>query len=288
MSSSYTALGFVLQETGENETVWGDTLNVSALSLIDAAIRGRVEFALSGSKTLTSTNGVDTEGRKAILHATSGTGGTVTIPGYSKAYFVINDTTGSVVITSGGADNATFVAGDSGLAVCDGAGAVRKIQSNDFAGERLTNVGSPTTSSDAVTKAYADALAFGSTVGDFPGLTGNGGRALVVNTAETAPQWDVGPIPKAANFTADRGGFYLVNTVSGAVTATLPANPQNGDVIRFADGGYLLATGGWSVNALTIDRNSKTIMGLAENRTATTRGLAFGLTYQSGDWRVIP
>jgi hypothetical protein len=287
MADGYTELGFILQETGANETVWGGYLNSSALNLIDQAIRGRVAFALSGTKTLTSTNGVDTEGRKAILHATSGTGGTVTVPGYSKLYVVINDTAGPLIITAGGATNVTFQAGDSGLVACDGAGTVKKVQTNDFGASRLTNVGSPTATTDAVTKAYADALVFGSVVGEFPALPGNGGRALKVQADESAPLWDVGPQVKSADFTADRGASYLVNTASAAVTATLPASPQNGDVIRFADGGFLLSTGGWATYALTIARNGKTIMGLAENMTATTRALSFGLTYQSGDWRVI-
>jgi hypothetical protein len=194
MASGYTALGFILQETGENETTWGAFLNSGGLSLIDAAIRGRVAFVLSGSKILSSTNGVDTEGRKAILHATSGTGGAVTIPGYSKIYVAINDTAGDMVITAGGAENATFSAGESGLAVCDGEGGVLRLQTTNFAGLQVI-VGSPLSDFAAATKKYVDDTAFEVAAGNLPGQTGKAGKFL--GTDGATPSWS-SPFPDQA------------------------------------------------------------------------------------------
>lgn len=177
MPSTYTALGFNKQASGENENTWGEVLNDEAIELIDAAIRGRTAFALSGSKTLTSTNGVANEARAAILHITSGTGGTVTIPDLSKLYVVINEASGSVTISAGGVNTAIVNAGETAQVASDGMATVRKVLYSDFAGERLTNVGNPVDDQDAATKAYVDNIAFDAV--DLPGQdTATDGAAL--------------------------------------------------------------------------------------------------------------
>lgn len=160
MPSSYTDLGFNKQASGENENTWGDILNDEAIELIDDAIRGSTAFTLSGSKTLTNTQGVANEARAAILHITGGTGGTVTIPSYSKLYVVINQASGDVIISAGGATTATVAAGETAQVAADGLTAVRKVRYTDFGGARLTSVGNPSENDDAATKAYVDAQAF--------------------------------------------------------------------------------------------------------------------------------
>jgi hypothetical protein len=285
MPSGYTPLGFIEMVTGEDETVWGAKLNAQALALIDEAIRGRAAFVLSGAKLLTSTNGVDTEGRKAILHATSGTGGTVTIPGYSKLYAAINDTTGDMVITSGGATNATIASGNGAIVACDGAGSVVALQTSDFGGSRLTNVGSPTAPSDAATKAYVDEQAFAGTIGAFPGMPGNGGRPLILRPDESAPMWSVGPVRKATSFTAERGGSYIVDTTSGVVTGSEPAGSLSGDVLSFSDGGANSSSAGWAANRFIFDPGSHTVMGTSGVLNCRVRGASFSLSLQSGDWQ---
>lgn len=126
MTSTYTTLGFNKQGAGDGANVWGDVLNEEVFDLVDEAIRGRAAFALSGTVTLTNTNGESGQARCAMLHATSGTGGTVIIPTFSKLYVVWNQSTGNMVVSTGGATTATVEAGDLTLIFSDGA-SVRQL-----------------------------------------------------------------------------------------------------------------------------------------------------------------
>jgi hypothetical protein len=122
MPSSYTTSArFTLQATGENNNTWGVILNSGVFQLVDDNINGRLAFALSGAKTLSTNLGATDEGRMAFLDVTGGIGGTVTIPAVSKGYFAHNGATGDVVISAGGALSATFAANDAGPVFSDGA-----------------------------------------------------------------------------------------------------------------------------------------------------------------------
>ena len=108
------------QGTGENTGTWGTKLNTATIDLIDAALDGRTAFSLSGSKTLTSTNYAADESRMRFLDITGGSGGTVTIPSLEKWYLIRNSASGAVSFTTGGGDNVTIDAGDTGMIACDG------------------------------------------------------------------------------------------------------------------------------------------------------------------------
>lgn len=120
MASTYTSLGLTRQGTGDNVNLWGTILNDETITLIDEAIRGRAAFALTGTVTLTATAAVSNQARCMLLHATSGTGGTVTIPAISKLYIVWNQSTGNMIVTTGGATTATLETGDLTVIFCDG------------------------------------------------------------------------------------------------------------------------------------------------------------------------
>lgn len=181
MPSSYTASArYTLQATGENLSVWGVILNNGVFQLVDDNVNGIESFALSGAKMLTSVNGATDEARKAILNITGGTGGTITIPSVSKLYVVLNASAGDVILTTGGATNATVKAGEKCFVACD-ASAVKRVQGTDFGSARLTNVGYPSASTDAASKQYADDLAFTANAGILPAQTGNAGKLLGTN-----------------------------------------------------------------------------------------------------------
>jgi hypothetical protein len=102
MPSSHTPLNRLeMQNPGENDNQWGDILNERTIALIDTALDGWTKFALSGPKTLTEADGEPDEARARVVHVTSGTGGTVTIPAVEKVYMVFNQATGSVTLTVG-------------------------------------------------------------------------------------------------------------------------------------------------------------------------------------------
>jgi len=86
------------------------------------------------------------------------------------------------------------------------------------------------------------------------------------------------------NTAAIPNASYFVDTTSGAITVTLPAEPQIGDVVRIFD-----ARSNFDTTALTVDRNGKLVMGAADNLTVNTEGAAFELVYHSSatGWRVF-
>lgn len=174
------------QAAGSNLNTWGETKLNDAFDRFDTAIAGWFTKALTGNYTLTSANYVADEARTAMLKFT-GTGAyQVTIPSVSKQYTVWNATTGNLTITTGGGVTAIVKSGEIVVVVCD-ASNVYKEKLTDFGGSVLTSIGTPTNSTDAVTKAYADALVFASMTGTFPGQGGQSGKYL--STDGTNPLW---------------------------------------------------------------------------------------------------
>lgn len=102
----------------------------------------------------------------------------------------------------------------------------------------------------------------------------------------------VQPIPLGAalpieiqttNFNADSNKAYFCNTTSSTITLLLPLNPVMGDTVRVFD-----VAGAFDTNNLTIGRNGKPIMGLAEDLTVSTEGAAFDLVFYDDvqGWRL--
>jgi hypothetical protein len=89
---------------------------------------------------------------------------------------------------------------------------------------------------------------------------------------------------KSANFTAEVGEAYAVDTTSSVVSATLPANPAQGDVIFFAD-----ARGTWMTNAVTILRNGNKIEASNVNFSNNASGSFFSVVYidSTTGWRIL-
>lgn len=171
MAAGYTPNGLNKQTPGTNDNAWGDVLNDEVIQLVDEFIAGRAAFTLSGSKTLTSTNGVSNEARMAILHITGGTGGDVVIPARSKLYLVFNEASGPVTVGPSGGVTTEVVATEASLVFCDGTDAY------------TMGVGGGSW------KAYVDEQAFAALTGDLPGQTGNAGKML--GTDGTVASWQL-------------------------------------------------------------------------------------------------
>lgn len=169
MAAGYTPNGLNKQTPGTNDNAWGDVLNDEVIQLVDEFVAGRASFTLSGTKTLTSTNGVSNEARMAILHVTGGTGGDVVIPARSKLYLVFNQASGDVRLAPSGGVAATVNATEAVLVMCDG---------TDCYSLGING---------ASWKEYVDAQAFAALAGDLPGQTGNSGKVL--STDGTTAAW---------------------------------------------------------------------------------------------------
>lgn len=276
--------GNELQAAGEGLNVWGAPKLNTVITNLAFMIAGRVTYACNGSYTPTTTNYVANEFR-AFIHDVTGTGGAITMPARPFVKLFRNGSAGTITVSCGGA-SATIQTGRSALVWSDSTDCFR-FWDSDAGGARLTNLGSPVASADAVTKAYADNLALSGMPGTFPGETGNEGRFIQVQSDGTGVQWDLGWITKTANFTADRGGRYGVNTTSGPVTVTLPTTCQDGDTFWFMDDGYNVGAAGWSLNNMVVDPNGLTIMGDPTNMDCQDDGAGFGLKYRAGDFRIV-
>lgn len=264
-------------ETGTHEESWGEDLNEDVIDLIDESQDGVTSFAVSGSVTLSSTDFVSNQARHRVLVISSGSGGTVTIPGRQKNYLVMVDTsvTGDTIFTTGSGRTATvkYSATTRNLVaiVCDGTNVDHQFDKTLY----------------DLLKDYADALAFATQAGDYPALTGNQGKALGVNAAGNSVEWRYSRAPFTnvnSNITLAIGGNYRVDT-SAARTLTLPAASGlevAGDHIVVAD-----KTGSAATNNITINRDgSDTIDGDTSFVIDVAKG-AVTLCAVSGGWEVL-
>jgi hypothetical protein len=191
MPSSYsTSFRFNLQAPGENLNTWGTNLNAGVFQLIEDALAGAVSLSLSGPTALTSVNGATDQARCMALNITGGTGGTITVPGVRKLYFVRNAASGAVIVTTGAGATASFASGEVGFCYSpDGTNFYRTTTATNFGGVTLTNLGAPSANTDAATKGYVDGVAFAMAAGSLPGQTGNAGKALITNG--TVASWGI-------------------------------------------------------------------------------------------------
>jgi len=88
----------------------------------------------------------------------------------------------------------------------------------------------------------------------------------------------------SANFQANKGEGWFVDTSGGAVTVTLPASAQIGDSVRIID-----LVGTFDTNNCTINRNGHNIMGLAQDLTLSVEHQGIGLVYANATygWKLI-
>lgn len=127
MPSSYTSnLGMELPADGEQDGVWGDVVNDNS-NILDRAINGSLSLSLSGtSSTLTTSDGVLSDGQYKLLVLGGSPSGTHTITiapnDAQKIYLVRNTTAQSVVFTQGSGGNVTIATGDSGIIYANGGG----------------------------------------------------------------------------------------------------------------------------------------------------------------------
>lgn len=281
MPSSYSSsLRFVLQATGEGLNVWGQILNDGAIALIDSSIAGRAAFALSGSKTLTSSNGASDEARQMILDITSGSGGTITAPAVSKVYLVRNASSGNVTMTTGGGTTTTIAAGTIAWVMCDGTN-FRLAVTTDFQGARLVNVGTATVSTDGVNKAYADGIlasanSYTDSValasGNLPSTVGQDQKYLFVSAG--TPSWQ----PLTGPFTGN---------LTGNVTGNLTGN-SNGTHTGAVSGTTVSASGGFTGNLVGNVTGNVTGNASTSTTSVTTTNLNDGYAYTRTPSTVAP
>lgn len=121
-------LGLALPTTGDLSGTWGTTVNDSITGLIDSAVAGTTTLSTDADITLSTTNGSANQARNAVLLCTGARTSikTITAPAQSKAYIVINNTTGGYAVKLVGAGPTT------GIAVLPGFKALVAWDGSDF------------------------------------------------------------------------------------------------------------------------------------------------------------
>jgi microcystin-dependent protein len=128
MPSTYTSnLGIEKPGDGEQDGVWGATVNENS-DILDRAVNGVLSLTLTGTaSTLTTSDGILSNGQYKLLVLTGTPSGTHTITispdDAQKIYYVRNTTAQSVVFTQGSGGNYTLLANDSAIIYANGVGA---------------------------------------------------------------------------------------------------------------------------------------------------------------------
>ena len=127
MPSTFTNnAGIELPADGEKDGVWGDVTNLN-MQIIDRLTNGVGAVSLTGTThTLTTANGVLSDGQYALVvfgGTPSGTNTVTIVPNDAeKTYLIRNTTSEDVVITQGSGGNATVSAGKGAIVYANGAG----------------------------------------------------------------------------------------------------------------------------------------------------------------------
>jgi hypothetical protein len=282
MPSSYTSnLGIELPADGEQDGVWGDVVNEN-MNILDRAINGSVTLSLSGtSSTLTTSDGILSNGQyKALILGGSPSGThTITIApnDAQKIYYVYNLSGQSVVLSQGSGTTVTVATGDSALVYSDGGGGTAGVvnltdhfamSSVKITGGAISGV-SLSTSSATVTGGTINGTTVGASTassGAFTTLSASGATALSGTTTLTA-QLGLG----GANY----GTSGQVLTSQGAGSAPAWASPPS-----FPSGGIII----WSGSSASIP--SGWVLCNGANSTPDLRDrfiVGAGSTYAVGD-----
>ena len=174
------------QELGTNTNTWGDGKLNEVIDAIDQALDGVESIALTGDKTLTSTNYTTSdESLNRVLKFTGALGAavTVTLPSVEHWYIVINAAGAQVTVKTAAGAGVTMPNGGIALVYCDASdvincaptqipGALTVAGGLTLAGAmtvagKISGVTAGTANTDAVNKAQMDvAIATQLTSGD--------------------------------------------------------------------------------------------------------------------------
>ena len=136
MASTYTTnTGIEKPGSGEQSGTWGDTTNTN-FDIIDDALNGVISIALTGDKTVTTSQGATGEGTHKVLVFTGslGSGATITIApnDAQKIYLVQNNSGQTLTFSQDSGANATVGNGEMAWIFADGAGSGAAVTAASF------------------------------------------------------------------------------------------------------------------------------------------------------------
>jgi len=149
MASTYTGnTGLEKIGSGEQAGAWGTTTNTN-FDIIDDALNGVLSITVSGNTTLTTSDGVLSNGHHKVILLIDNVSGafnlTIAPNDVQKLYFIKNATDQIATILQGGGSGttATLAAGTSGIIYADGTGSNANVGtiSTDLLGDTSPQLG---------------------------------------------------------------------------------------------------------------------------------------------------
>jgi hypothetical protein len=278
MASTFTTnTGIEKIGDGEKSGLWGQTTNLN-FDIVDRALNGSTPIVLSGTThTLTTSDGVLSDGQYAVLVFTGALSApnTVTIAPNTaqKTYWVRNTTSENVILSQGSGANVTVPPGATKAVYTDGAGASAAVVDLTavFFGTATISGGAINGTSVGATTASSGAFTTLSSVSDISvnGLTvGYGAGSVINNTA-------VGRDALSSN----SGGFQ--NTAVGS--DALSSNTSGIQNTAVGESALLLVTSGQENTAL----GEGALLGLTTGSLNTAVGRNAGASISTGSGNTI-
>ena len=137
MPSTYSpSLKIELIGNGEQSGTWGQTTNNNLGTLIEQAITGVGQLAITGDTILTNYNGLPDEARNAVLvfSGSLSAPANITAPSVEKTYIVTNNSGANVTIKTTGGNGVVIGNGLSSLIYCDGTNFYTAVNVNSVIG----------------------------------------------------------------------------------------------------------------------------------------------------------
>jgi len=260
---------FIADENGNEQIIFQTTASaVNQFDITNAATGNNPIFEATGGD---SNVGIDIKpkGTGEVVVGTGAAAATVTSKGAFDLVLDTNEGTNSGNITIVDAANGNIQLTPNGTGYTElvgntNPGAIRFNCENNSHGVTIKGPAHSASATYTLTLPTSDGNAD-------EVLKTDGSGVLSWGVAAGGTSWQT---IKTSGFTAAAGEGYFCNTTSGAFTATLPASPSLGDEVTFVD---YAAT--FDTNNLTVGRNSKPIMGTAEDLTVAVERAGLTLVF---------
>jgi len=260
---------FIADENGNEQIIFQTTSSaVNQFDITNAATSNNPIFEATGGD---SNVGIDLKpkGTGEVVIGTGAAAATVTSKGAFDLVLDTNEGTNSGKITIVDAANGNIQLTPNGTGYTElvgntNPGAIRFNCENNSHGVTIKGPAHSSSATYTLTLPTSDGNAD-------EVLKTDGSGVLSWGVAAGGTSWQT---IKTSGFTAAAGEGYFCNTTSGAFTATLPASPSLGDEVTLVDYG-----GTFDTNNLTVGRNSKPIMGTAEDLTVAVERAGLTLVF---------